>query len=154
MSSMPYYNRIIIDDTVKDLVKNNYYSQPLPDMDFTKCVYKAFLHELICPVNFLELSEKILKDLARDIEAKTRREFELEEEMRQQKERSKSPVAIAYAQALDDLGRILKEDLNGINKYIQKRTTDRELISNVDKMLSNVYKRYFLEKTKIFSEIE
>ena len=110
---------------------------------------------MIGPINFLKLSKVILAGLSVEISQRQKKEAELETEIKQkQKQQNKSQVAIAYGQALDDLGRILKDDLNEVNKYIQKRTTDRELLTNVSKMLSNVYKRFFVEKSKIFSEIE
>ena len=34
------------------------------------------------------------------------------------------------------------------------RTTDRVLIGNIEKMLTSIYQRFFIEKSKIFSELE
>ncbi len=155
LGSFPVFNRIIIDQEIKSLVKDDFYSDPLPDMEFSKFEINDRFHEVIGPINFLKLSKIILDDLSVEIAQKQKKEQEFEKEIKQkQKQQNKSSVAIAYGQALDDLSRILKDDLNEVNKYIQKRTTDRELITNVSKMLSNVYKRFFIEKSKIFSEIE
>jgi HEAT repeat protein len=155
LRSLPVYNRIIIDDDIKTLSENEFYSDPLPDLEFLKCTTNDHFHEMIGPLNFIKLSKIILDELSIEISQRQKKEIELETEIKQKlKQQNKSPVAIAYGQALDDLGRILKDDLNEVNKYIQKRTTDRELLTNVSKMLSNVYKRFFVEKSKIFSEIE
>jgi hypothetical protein len=155
LGSLPVYNRIIIDEEIRSLIKNDFYSDPLPDIEFSKCEINGHFYEIIGPVNFLKLSKIILDDLSIEITQKQKKELELDKEIKQkQKQQNKSSVAIAYGQALDDLGRVLKDDLNEINKYIQKRTTDRELLTNVSKMLSNVYKRFFVGKSKIFSEIE
>jgi hypothetical protein len=155
LSLLPVYNRIIIDEDVRSLIENNFYSDPLPDPEFSKCETNNHFYEMIGPINFLKLSKTILDDLSIEISQRQKKEIELEKEIKQkQKQQNKSTVAIAYGQAMDDLGRILKDELNEVNKYIQKRTTDRELLTNVSKMLSNVYKRFFVEKSKIFSEIE
>ena len=143
-----------MDKFIIDSIGTSYLSAPLPNMDFTKSVFSDNLYELLSPINFKDVSGRILEDIKREIDARRIKEIELEKEVREQRQRSKSSVTIAYAQALDDLGRTLKEDLGNINKYIQKRTTDRELMANVEKMLSNVYKRYFVEKSKIFSEMD
>ena len=155
LESLPVYNRIIIDEDTKNFITNAFYIDPLPDFEFSKCKTDDRFHEIIWPINFLDLSKAVLNDLSVEISKRQKKEAELETELRQkQKQQNKSPIAIAYGQALDDLGRILKDDLNEVNKYIQKRTTDRELLANVQKMLSNVYKRFFVEKSKIFSDIE
>lgn len=151
---MPVLDRVILDGYIIKSIGGNFYSAPLPNMDIERVIFSDNLYELISPVNFKNISGRILEEIKREIEARRIKEAEFEKEVREQKQRSKSSVAIAYAQALDDLGRTLKEELGNVNKYIQKRTTDRELITNVEKMLSNVYKRYFVEKSKIFSEIE
>ncbi|MFH0975284.1 MAG: hypothetical protein V1874_05815 [Spirochaetota bacterium] len=155
LNSMPVYNRIITDENTKSLIDKEYNIQPIPDMEFIQCTINNRFQEIIGPVNFINLSALILNKLSKEIDERKKRELELEAESKQkQSMQNKSPEAIAYAQAMDDLGRILKDDLNNVNKYIQKRSTDRELLTNVSKMLSNVYKRFFVEKSKIFSEME
>ncbi|MBN2402321.1 MAG: hypothetical protein JXN64_07955 [Spirochaetes bacterium] len=155
LNSLPVYNRIILDEEIRNLIAYDFYSDPLPDMAYSKCAISDNFHEMINPINFLKLSKIFIDELSIEISKKQKKDIELETEIKQkQKQQNKSPIAIAYGQALDDLGRILKDDLNEVNKYIQKRTTDRELLTHVSKMLSNVYKRFFVEKSKIFSEIE
>ena len=155
LNMLPIYNRVIINRETRTLIEKEFFSQPIPDLNYKRCTINETYDEIIGPVNFLSLSKILLDDLSKQLSDKQKKDIKLETELRQkQTQKSKSPVAIAYAQALDDLGRALKDDLNDINKYVQKRTTDRELILSVEKMLSNIYKRYFVEKSKIFSEIE
>ena len=155
LDSLPVCNRIITDEKTRNSITNSFHSDPLPDFEFSKCNTDDHFYEIIRPINFLELSKEILIELSIEISKRKQREAELESKQKQQQNlQNKSSIAIAYGQALDDLGRILKEELNEVNKYVQKRTTDRELLANVQKMLSNVYKRFFVEKSKIFSEIE
>lgn len=154
MNSIPFSNRIIIDDTSKLQIENNYYSTPMPEFNFEQHGFYYSFYELLSPLNFIALSQLILQEIIAENELRTKKEQELEKEVREQKQRRQSGTVLSYAQALDDIGRILKNDLDQINKYIQKRSTDRELINNVDKLLSNTYKRYFVEKSKIFSDIK
>ncbi len=155
LNSLPVYNRVILDENIRTLTEKEFYSQPLPDLEYTKCRINDLFHEMMGPINFQYLSNKLLENISKEIAEKHKRELKLEAEIKQKQwKQNKSSTGIAYAQALDDLGRRLKDDLNDINKYIQKRSTDRELLTNVGKMLSNVYKRFFVEKSKIFSEIE
>ena len=58
-------------------------------------------------------------------------------------------TAHEYSKAIDNLGNILKLEVNEIMKYIQKRSIDRELINTADKMLANLYKRCIIETSKI-----
>ena len=76
----------------------------------------------------------------------------LDAELKKRKREFRSPSAVAYAKAIDDLSKKLKLELDEVNKYVQKRSTDRELLGNVDKMLSNAYKRFILETSKIIIE--
>jgi HEAT repeat protein len=155
LNSLPVYNRIIVDEYNRNLIEKEFFTQSLPEMEFIRFVLIDKFHEMIGQINFQNLSSLLLENISREITEKQKREMELEAESKQnQRKQNKSQTGIAYAQALDDLGRMLKEDLNDINKYVQKRSTDRELLTNVGKMLSNVYKRFFVEKSKIFSEIE
>ena len=58
----------------------------------------------------------------------------------------------AYTNKMDEIGRIMKKEILEVNKYISKRSTDRELIKNTEKMLNNIYKRYMLEVSKTVME--
>jgi len=76
-------------------------------------------------------------------------QMEIEVELRKRKNDQKTGGSVEYAQAMDDVGRVLRDDLAEIVKYVQKRSTDRELISTVERMVSNVNKRYLAETTRI-----
>ena len=135
-----------------NLLSENFYSEILPEIVFKKNESEGSFFELISPVNLILLSEGILRRLREVEQEKKQKELDLEAEMKKRKGDNRSPTAIAYAQTLDDIGRILKNDLSEIERFVEKRTTDRELISNVHKMLDNAYKRFFVEKSKMFLE--
>ena len=58
----------------------------------------------------------------------------------------------AYASKMDEIGRMLKHELVELNKYVSRRSTDRELNRNVEKIISNIHKRYMLEVSKTVME--
>ncbi|MDY6968034.1 MAG: hypothetical protein SVR08_05200 [Spirochaetota bacterium] len=147
-----FKNRIYVDDNTMNLLSENYYTEIQPEIVFKKNESEGTFFELISPVNMILLSEDILRRLREEEKERLQKEIDLEAEMKKRKGDRRSPTAIAYAQALDDIGRILKNDLYEIDKFVEKRTTDRELISNVHKMLDNAYKRFFVEKSKMFLE--
>ncbi|MCU0821444.1 MAG: hypothetical protein MUC95_03095 [Spirochaetes bacterium] len=151
---LPVANRMLLDDETKLLVSGIFATEPVPEIGFRQCGSEIKFHELICPVNFKALADETLNRLEEEEEEKLQKEIELEADIRKQKESKRSPVTIAYAQSLDDIARTLKKDLNEISKYIQMRTTDRVLISNIEKMLTTIYQRFFVEKSKIFSDLE
>lgn len=107
--------------------------------------------ELMNPLNFsLKIDEMILKLKE---EEKKRKEIErqIEESLRVKNEPKTKNVA-AYTSKMDEIGRIIKKELSEVNKYISKRSTDRELIRNTENMLNNIHKRYMLEVSKTVME--
>ena len=151
---LPVTNRMILDDETKLLVDDIFASEPVPEIGFRQCGSNMKFYELICPRNFKNFADEIFNRLEEEEEEKLQKEIELEADIRKQKESKRSPVTLVYAQALDDIARMLKKDLNEINKYVQMRTTDRVLIGSIEKMLTAIYQRFFIEKSKIFSDLE
>ncbi|MBP7585399.1 MAG: hypothetical protein KBA61_15265, partial [Spirochaetes bacterium] len=104
------------------------------------------------PVNFLSTAGVVLNKFMKEEEERRKMQQQLDEELLKQRKSHRSPSSVAYAQALDGLGKTLKSDLNEINKYLLKRSTDKELINMVGKMLANSYKRFIVEASKIIVE--
>ncbi len=149
---IPMENRNILDDATRLAVKDNYHVEPLPEVLFPEGMFWSAHFELVCPVNFLSTAEVVLKKFVGEEEERRRIQQQLEEELRKQKKGQRNPTAVAYAQALENIGKILKNDLNEVNKYLLRRSSDRELINTVSKMLANSYKRYIVEVSKIIVE--
>lgn len=109
--------------------------------------------ELISPNNFLMKAEAVIAKLQEQVSQK-------EEELRQieigikanEPQGKKTKNTIAFAAAMDTVGRSLRKDLMDISKYVGKRSTDRELIKNVEKMVDDAYRHYSLEVTKTVIE--
>ncbi len=149
---IPLKNRNVMDDKTRLAVRENYHVEPLPEVLFPDAMFWSAHFELVCPVNFLSTAEVVLKKFIGEEEERRKIQQQIEEELRKQKKGQLNPAAVAYAQALENIGKILKNDLNEVNKYLLKRSSDKELINTVSKMLANSYKRYIVEVSKIIME--
>lgn len=149
---LPLENRNILDNKTSFSVKGNYHVDPLPAVLFPDREFWNAHFELVCPANFLSMAEVVLNKFISEEDERRRIQQQLEEELRKQKKGQRNPTAVAYAQALDNIGKILKNDLNEVNKYLLKRSSDKELINTVSKMLANSYKRFIVEVSKIIVE--
>lgn len=145
-------NRIIIDGATWALVSETYYCEPLPDIVFRGQTAVREFRELVSVINFLSSAESLLNTHVKREDEKRKRQVQLDEELKKHRVMQRSPTAVAYAQAIEDVGRKLKEDLNEVNKYLERRVTDRELISTVGKKLNESYRRFMLEISKIVIE--
>ena len=141
-------NLIIIDNKTNELIKNSFKSEPLYEQIFKQCSSNNKFYNIINPINFLSLSQDIINKLLKEEEEKIEKEIMLEAELKKLRRDRKIASTFLQAEAIDDIGKVLKNDINEINQYIQKRTTDRELIKNIEKLLSNVYKRFIVETSK------
>lgn len=145
-------NRIIIDGATSPLVMENYYGEPLPDHVFRESFHGQEYREIISPVNYLSNAESVLNIFIKQVQEKRMRQIELDEELKKRRTVYRSPTAIAYAQAIDEVGRKLKNDFSDVATYIERRVTDREMVTNVNKMLNDSYKRFIMEISKIIVE--
>ena len=146
------YNRVVIDGVTAPRVMENYYSEPLPDHVFRESFQGQEYREIISPVNYLSNAESVLNMFIKRVQEKRMRQVELDEELKKRRTVYKSPTAIAYAQAIDEVGRKLKNDFSDVATYIERRVTDREMVTNVNKMLNDSYKRFIMEISKIIVE--
>jgi HEAT repeat protein len=146
------YNRIIIDGVTAPHVVENYYSEPLPDHVFREAFQGQEYREIISSVNYLSNAESVLNTFIKRVQEKRMRQVELDEELKKRRTVYKSPTAIAYAQAIDEVGRKLKNDFSDVATYLERRVTDREMVTNVNKMLNDSYKRFIMEISKIIVE--
>ncbi|MDY6935712.1 MAG: hypothetical protein SVZ03_16020 [Spirochaetota bacterium] len=152
MNSLPLKNRILVDENTVTFMEDNFYTELVPELIVKENGANLKFFELISPINLTTISEDILRELKKKEQEKIEQDMQLEVELKKRKLERRSTTAVAYAQTLDDIGRMLKSDLEEIDMYIQKRTTDGELIKNTHKMLDKAYKRFFIEKSKLFIE--
>jgi HEAT repeat protein len=152
MRSIPIVNRVLIDEGAGSILKESYHFAPLPDIAQLYAASGTTFLELISPVNSLVLIQGMLNELTAKEQEKLMVQMQLEAELKKLKSAQKTGTSIEYAQAMDEIAKILKADLAEVVRYVQKRSTDRELINTVEKMISNINKRYILETTKIIMQ--
>ncbi len=122
-------NRLIADGPTVERMGKTFHCTPFAEVTSDGGAYPVRFFELLSPVNFSDLAESMITELIRRDQERLMAQMQIEVELRKRKHEQKTGSAVEYAQAMDDVGRVLREDLAEIVKYIQKRSTDRELIS-------------------------
>ncbi len=141
-------NRIFIRKDTADTLNLLYKSDQFPDTAIRQSGTALSFNELISPLNFNSLTEEINTQIKLEKRRRQEDQQELEKTVLKHKHH-KSTAALEMHQSLDNIGKLLKKDLNEINKYAKKRSTDRELIRQIEQMTANVFKRYNVEISKI-----
>lgn len=90
-------------------------------------------------------SQKALDQIILNEKTKKEKERELLDEIKKRKLHIQSQGSAEYLATLERVNGILRNEINEINKFIQKRSTDRELNTQVARMLENLQKKIFLE---------
>ncbi len=140
---------LIIDEKIYQDSKEEYFTLPYPEQNMEIPLAHSLHYMLISSRNLFQLAEQYLNDIIVTEKKDIERRDQIEEEIRRKKIQMRSPQTTEYAEALDNLNIMLKNELANINNYVQKRTTDREMIVNVEKMLDKVHRRFITEIAKI-----
>ncbi len=148
----PFIDRIVLNAATMERVKQNFTMRIIPGIVLPDFGNAENHYELLAPVNFLDVSESVLRNLAREEEKKQELQQKIEAEIKKLKMQSRSTSSVAIARELDTIGMRLQELLDEIDRYVQKRSTDREMIKNVHKMIGNVYNLYKVEISRIIIE--
>ncbi len=152
VSWLPFSCDVYCNTRASSLLRDNYTMIMIPEnMHVDRC-FLSPVYDVIRPVNFTETAEKILEKLIRDEEEKAKLQMQVETEMKRMRRESRPASAISIAGDLEDIGDRLKTQLEEIERYIQRRSTDREMIKNVRRMLKNAHDLYKVEISRIIIE--
>ena len=146
------YDIVIIDESTWSMVKERFAGKIISELLFSSTVSAVKHYEISSPVNFKDYAESVLDSLFRDRETKKHLEEELETELKNIRRGGRSTSSAAVTRDLENLGNLLLDHLNEIEKYVQRRSTDRELNRNLRKMLVNVYNMYKVEISRLIIE--
>ncbi|MCP4130649.1 MAG: hypothetical protein GY754_06670 [bacterium] len=149
LQALPLANRIVIDSGTVERIRENFSVKSIPELIFPMDLSSKKYYELLSPVNFVILSQSIIEKIVLENEEKVRKETELEDELKKLKVKDRSKSSISIATELDDIGQKLKNQFDDIERYVQRRSTDRELIRSLHKMLENSYNSYKVEISRI-----
>ncbi len=143
------HNTALMDERTRELIENRYIAKKIPELAITSDLDYIDYYEIISPVNFTAVSERMLKLVEEKNEQTRVMQSQLEEELKKMKRQHRSASSAAIARELDNIGNKIQGQLDEIERYVQRRSTDRELIKNVRKMLSNVHNLYKVEISRI-----
>lgn len=146
---LPVANRVFLDDQTESLIRNKYYSLILPEMLVSDIVYEGSHYEYISPVNFSEVAISILDSKEEEIDKQKELKAQIEAQIKTVSSGNRSTTSIAIAGELENIGIKLKNQLDEIEKYMNRRSTDRELNRNIKVMLTNAYNLYRIEISKL-----
>ena len=145
----PVKNKIVIDAATKEMIEGSFSTREIPQFVISISGYAVSLFELLAPVNFLSISERIVTSINDELEKQELLQKQIESQLKTIRLERRSSSSVVIARKMDTLGAALLIQLNEIDRYVQKRSTDRELIKNVRKMLTNVHNFYKVEISRI-----
>jgi len=151
MRSSVIEDRVVILDEAARLAGFSFTCEILPAALFNVNGTQIEYRELVSHNNFMIKAESVLKKLKDEEIRRIEEQRQIEEGLRAMEPGSggkRSKNSAAFAGAMDSLGKVIRKDLIDVSRYVGKRSTDRELIKNVDKMLDDAYRHYLLEVSK------
>ena len=147
--NMPLSNRIVLDYETAKGIEKSFYSVPLPELLYSGELSDRVHYEFISHVNFMSIAMGMLEKKEEELEKKKQLQAEIKAKIKNLALENRSTTSIAIAGELENIGVRLKEQLEEIERYINRRTADRELSKNVHQMILNVYNLYRVEISKL-----
>ena len=146
---LPLQNKVMADRATMELLSDGYSLREIPQMVLSYNGFSVSFFELLNPVNFTQLSEQLVKSIREEEEKRELMQQQIEAELKKIKRGGRASSSASIARGLDDLSQQLLSQLDEIDRYVQKRSTDRELIKNVRTMLNNVHNLYRVEVSRL-----
>lgn len=137
------HSYIIIDESLYASIHNEFFCSPMPHI--LASPYHVPIYHLVSMKNAQSRAQKALDEIILRDKIKKDNDQQLLEELKRKKIQMQSQGSADYLATLERVNAILRNEINDINKYIQKRSTDRELNAHVSKMLETLQKKIFLE---------
>ncbi len=146
---LPVRNRVLTDRATMELLSDGYSLREIPQIVLSYNGFAVQYFELLNPVNFTLLAEQLVKSIREEEEKRELMQQQIEAELKKIKRGGRAASSASIARGLDDLSQQLLAQLDEIDRYVQKRSTDRELIKNVRTMLTNVHNLYRVEVSRL-----
>lgn len=146
---IPVNNMVILNDAAAENTAGKYYNEPLQEILYSGASGVNSHFQLISPVNFLTVSSSIIDAKEDAIEKKKEMDLQIEAQVKSLNMQGRSTTSIAIAGELENVGLKLKGQFDEIERYVNRRSTDRELSKNVRQMLNNAYNLYRVETSKL-----
>ena len=146
---LPLRNAVIIDEETSKNVSKSFYSAPISGVLYSGELSDRMHFELMGPVNFAEKALDMLNVKEAEISRAKEAQEQLESQLKNLETENRSLTSIAIASELENVGLKLRNEFDEIEKYIYKRSTDKELNKNVRLMLNSIYNLYKVEISKL-----
>ncbi|HPC40054.1 MAG TPA: hypothetical protein PLD91_03960 [Spirochaetota bacterium] len=147
--TLPVKNKTVIDHATMELIADSFSLREIPKMILSMSGFPVSSYELLNPINFIQLSEQTIRTIREEEEKRNQMQQQIQAELKKLKQGSRPASSAAIVRGLDNLSGQLQNELDEIDRYVQKRSTDRELIKNVRKMLTNVHNLYKVEISRL-----
>lgn len=147
--NMPLLNKIVLDQVTANKISMNYYSASLPEILYSGEISDRTHFELLTKVNFKQITEQMLDEKETALRNNKQEQAQIVAQIKNLKTGNRSMTSIAIAGELENIGVRLREQLEEIEKYVNRRSTDRDLNKNVRQMLNNAYNLYRVEISKL-----
>jgi hypothetical protein len=148
-NNLPLFNAIVIDEETAKNVSGSFYSVPISEILYS-CELSDRLHfELMGRINFAAKALAILREKEAEILKAKETQEQLEAQLKNLRTENRSLTSIAIAGKLENIGLKLRDEFDEIEKYVYKRSTDKELNKNVRLMLNSIYNIYRVEISKL-----
>ncbi len=147
--SLPLDKKTIIQPDTSASIIGVYSLKPISELLFLPYSPPLPRYEVLNTTNLLYEAEAMVNSFIKDKEQKEKYEENIEHELKRLKRRILPSSSISVSRDLENIGIRIAEQLEEIEKYVQRRSTDRELIKNVRKMTLNVYNTYKVEISRL-----
>ncbi len=147
--NMPLINKIVLDQQTAKIIDINYYSAPIPEILYSGEISDRYHFELMTRVNFKQITDLMLDEKETAIRKNKQEQAQIVAQVKNLKTGNRSMTSIAIAGELENIGIRLREQLEEIERYVNRRSTDRDLNKNVRQMLNNAYNLYRVEISKL-----
>ncbi len=147
--TMPLINKTVLDYETFKKISDDYYLTPLPEILYSSDLSDRSHFELVTKVNFKNITFAMLEQKEAEIVKTKQEQAQIVAQVKNLRTGNRSMTSIAIAGELENIGVRLREQLEEIERYVNRRSTDRELSKNVRQMLNNAYNLYRVEISKL-----
>lgn len=147
--NMPFINKTVVDNETVNKIKEKYYLVSIPEILYSGYLSDRKHFELMTNVNFANTTFIMLENKQAEILKTKQEQAQIAAQIKNLKTGNRSMTSIAIAGELENIGIRLREQLEEIERYVNRRSTDRELSKNVRQMLNNAYNLYRVEISRL-----
>jgi hypothetical protein len=140
---------IVADSQTLEIVSKDFSFSEIPDFLYSQDITDRNYFEFESLINFDEIADELLMSIEAELEREKEYQRNLEERLKLLQTANRSSTSVAIAAELENISLKIKEQLDEIETFINKRSADRELNKNIKQMLKNLYNTLRIEISKI-----